>query len=120
MQLTDLHARLESARRAVERSAQLLLNPSSETLDECLDALTAATTALVGCQTYLSAHAGDPALRAEADRLRQGVQLSGSLLKTAADYHMRWLRILSAAMGGYTADGEAASVSGPARVFVQG
>jgi hypothetical protein len=116
----DLQARMETARATLERACELLLDPSPQSLEDCLALLGAVAAALTGSRAEWEGHAGDPALRAEAGRLREAVHRAGFLLESAAAFHRKWLQILRTKMGGYTAQGDPAEVVCAGRVWLQG
>ncbi|MDR3700093.1 MAG: hypothetical protein P4L56_10690 [Candidatus Sulfopaludibacter sp.] len=120
MLAADLQGRMAEACTALERAGELLVRPSPENLEDCRVALGTAQAALEECTSELQAHAGDPALLAQALRLRLAVRRAGWLHRTAAEHHRKWFQILRAKLGGYTALGSPAEISGVARVWLQG
>jgi hypothetical protein len=120
MLAADLQARMAGACFALERAGELLVCPSLENLEECRVTLRTAQSALEECTPELPGHAGDPALLAQAIRLRGAVRRAGSLQQTAAEHHRKWFQILRAKLGGYTALGSPPEISGVARVWLQG
>jgi hypothetical protein len=120
MLAADLQAGMAEACVALERAGELLVLPSPENLEGCRLALGAAQAALEECAPELPGHAGDPALLAQACRLRMAVRKAVCLHQTAAEHHRKWFQILRAKLGGYTALGIPPEISGVARVWLQG
>jgi hypothetical protein len=63
---------------------------------------------------------GDSRVLAEVCEIRAKVRLTGRLLENAADYHLKWNRILGSMLQGYTATGEPPTVARPGRLAVEG
>jgi hypothetical protein len=114
----EVQSQLRSARAQLERVCTLLESPSPATLDRCAAAMERVIGELDAGRKWM-AQAGEIG-NAEARRLRSVVLRARSLLDLAANYHLRWRRILAGMSGGYTARGAPAPLHSQARVSIQG
>lgn len=99
------------ATQEVQQACEILLNPSSESLDR--------SAVVLGAAANRVRTAGPPDL-AEARDLRAAVLKAGDLLESAAAYHRGWQRLLQARTAGYNSAGEAAPLSAGGRIHLQG
>ena len=111
---------MAAARAAVEQSCQLLLDPTAEALDRCAGFLSAAMGELAAGRNLMLSSKGDVGMLAEAREIQAKVRLAGALLEFAAEYHLKWQRILGTMMRGYTARGEPPAMERPGRLAVEG
>jgi hypothetical protein len=120
--MPDEHAeeRLIKARSEVHRACDLLIAPSSDTLDGCQDALRRAVSELAG---FRSTGTGIPmaaGTRQLACGLRSEVLRAARLLQSMASFYHGWERILGAMTAGYTASGDPAPVTRQGRLCFRG
>ncbi len=118
MRAAQAQADLENALHEVRQAGVLLIRPDPKTLEQSANALANGIFRIE--QLARQKLAADPDLFGLARQLQAAIWHTEYLLRTASDYHHRWLDILRARMTGYTAAGDPEHFRGAPRVFVQG
>jgi hypothetical protein len=111
---------LQHIRRELEEVCQMLLRPTPEVLDSCASRLVCITAEIEATRPQWPALAGKCEAAVEARLVRRALAHIRLLLDNAAQFHSGWRKLRAVLIGGYRADGSAAEIAMPRRIFVQG
>ena len=109
-----------NVRRELEEVCRMLLRPTPEVLESCVARLAAITTEIEATRPQWPGLIGNRETAVEARMVRRALSNARRLLDTAAQFHSGWRKLRAALTGGYRADGSAAEIALPCRIFVQG
>ena len=98
----------------------MLLRPTPAVMDACAARLAAAAAAMEAGRSQWPGLAGDRSAAAEARQVSRALANARRLLDSSAQFFSGWQRLRGALTGGYRADGSAAEMTAPRRIFVQG
>jgi hypothetical protein len=113
------HSLLDSARERIARMRAALVAPTPESINECLPGLAEAADLLGRVEREL-AHGGPRDIVMEMHELRREIGALKRLVARGAAFYKGWARLLGAAAGGYTANGEAAAFVPSGSISIRG
>ena len=116
---TDVASGLAAVRLEMESASRALELASPEALAGCEAALGRAAAVLRQGHREWDWKSAGVAARAEAERLPSVARRAGRLVSSACRYHEGWRRILFSMAGGYSARGEAVSLTAPRRISLE-
>ena len=120
MPAVGVEDQLRAARLEVDKSIQLLVSASPDSLDRCAAILETAGQRVAAAQPQLRAGGATANAREEARRLRTAVARAGRLLEGAASLHFNWNQIRNTLCAGYTPCGAPAQPPPRNRISIQG
>ena len=124
--------RVRQARRKLRQVREVLMTPSPEQLGECGPVLEEAADLLGSLLDLGMSSARGPVLRRELrvelrrelgdelQDLRRELTVVTALMQQAAGYYLGWAEMLSAAISGYTSQGEVPLLEVESRLSVEG
>jgi hypothetical protein len=98
----------------------MLQRPTPEVLDSCVAHLAAVTAEIQATRPQWPRLVGNREAAGEARLVRRALTNARRLLDNAAQFHSGWRKLRAALTGGYRADGSAAEIAVPCRIFIQG
>lgn len=119
-----MRAKLQDVRRRVATLRRTLLSPSAEEIRLHLPELMEAVQRLDDIQNELRSHGARDAqngdLAQELQALKKELRMVHRLIDHSVAFYQGWAKLFGSATGGYMSSGEAAPLTTPAVVWMQG